>query len=215
MKKLLITLIVPTILLSCAEWKTHIFLGNKKYDIPSHYIISYERSGESKEGNGLSSIVALSFSEENEFTHLTGKNGWLSRGHISVTLYDETMGDFNMTLLNKIPSDYDVFIEFDDVFRVFKEGFNSSWKALPKKGIFYDPSIISTVRILDCKAMGGVKGINASRVDKNIPTSCKVLIKRDNLLVRFSSTEENLVENFQLIHDFVFSKLDSWESEVK
>ncbi|WP_233081099.1 hypothetical protein [Rheinheimera soli] len=213
-QKLLLLIFVPMVLLSCSETQKYITLGGNGYKIPSHYIVSYESTSDSSGFDDASNMVALTFSEEEGFGHLTGQNGWLPHSPISIIIYDEKAGDFEMALSKAIPTADVEFIEFEKVYRVFRKQFSNHWKAIPKNGAVFNSNGVVAERVLECTALGGVDGIKASRIDENIPTSCKVSIKRGNLVIRFSSTEKNLVENFRLISDLVFSKIDSWKHEA-
>lgn len=211
--KLILTIVLTVLLASCTGAQTKIILGNVEYQIPTHYIVSSTSNVGARGLDNSSNMLALTFAQDEELIHLTSKNGWLPSSPISAMIFDESVGEFENSFSTEISNEKFEFVEFGNLYRVFDSNLNSKWKSLPKRGIVISPTKTSAERVLDCTAMGGIKGINASRTQKEIPTSCKVIVKRDNLIIRFSSTEENLVENFQLIHDLIISRLNSWKAD--
>ncbi|NNJ72760.1 MAG: hypothetical protein HKP09_06225 [Enterobacterales bacterium] len=200
------------LLSSCVKSSVDITLGGNDYKIPTNYVVSFEALKDANEFDQNGEMIALSFTHVSEISHLTGNNGWLPRSPVSVVIFNQEIGSFDKVLQKSVQlSDEIQVIELPNVYRIFDSQLNSHWKAINKNDSVRNATSIKTEQLLDCYALGGTKGINSSRTVEHIPTSCKVTIVEDTLVMRISSSEKNLTEHFQVIRDLIISKLKTWK----
>lgn len=216
MKKLttLLMLCFLFIFSACRDSYRAIYIGNDKYNIPVEYLLS-DPSFYVKGLDNYVSLVSVTFDDDIDFYSYKAKNGWLPNTPIISTLY--SYGSMEYAGIHSNRPEGSVFeidglnvIKLDRVFRVFRNNENTNWHALPVEGAILGSNDIRASWVASCFALGGQKGTELSRDEFNIPTSCKVdILYRDNILT-ISTSELNIVNNFDEISNLIVNKFDLW-----
>lgn len=198
-------LIFLTLFQACSSSEIKVVLGSSVFTIPSKYIVSYEQDERYDSGRNM---ISLTFSELDELRSLDKPNGWLPKSPITALVYDQTLSsgkELESSLDEAAHKKTFQKVEFDGFYRLFEEDVKSRWLTLSNEKENSQSHIE-----LKCIALGGMDGVNKSRTDENIPTSCKVVFQYNDLVIRLSSSEENLIESYSLIRSVIVDKLNSW-----
>lgn len=207
--RVLIGVIFLTFIQACGSSDTQVKLGKSVFAVPSKYIVSFEKSDESEGFDSGSNMISISFSELDELSFLDKPNGWLPKSPITALIYHQPLSsgiELESSLTEEKPKNDLHKVEFEGFYRLFEEGVKTRWLTINSD----KAESISHIEI-KCIALGGMDGVNKSRTDRNIPTSCKVVFKYNELVIRLSSTEENLITSYPIIQDVIIKKLSSWK----
>lgn len=210
-KRMLLGVFMLVSLQYCGGTMVEIKLGDSIYFIPRNQIIFLENSDELKDFDSNSNMVSLTFSDDKELSSLNRVNAWLPKSPITALVHAKSIGttsDLSTEFLKKLQASSIEKVEFDGFNRYFDKGINSSWMTIPAKN--GDADIEQKLKF-KCIALGGMDGITKSRSAQKIPTSCKVVFRYHDLIIRLSSSEENLIDSVSKIQKIIIKKFDLWK----
>lgn len=207
-------------LVSCVKPTITVNIGNHTYSIPSQYVISVEKVDVSGEYEKRTNILALDFSFDEKLIEYDRPNSWLPKSPITAILYSRentALTGFSPSLSTfvEFPIAGRKIVEFEEIYRVFKEDSRISWNAYPKSQTSINASKIKAKWMAECIPLGGVKGSDQSRESMDIPTSCRINIEYQNAILTLTTSERNLADNAEEIVKLVLQRMDSWKVSHK
>lgn len=202
-------------LIACSDVSEEVLIGENLYDIPSQYFVVTPTYIDTTALDNSVELVSITFGEDEAFKKYIKGNAWLPKSPITLLMLspagsDLTGLDPSFTPPVTFSTEKKEVIEFENSYRLFSNGYRSKWQAIPKKHTVLDNNLGKSEWIVECISLGGMKGSNQSHNLIDIPTSCKLNIRYQGIIIRLTTSESNFFKNIDNILRLIFEKLDSW-----
>ncbi|MFC4653753.1 hypothetical protein ACFO3I_01815 [Rheinheimera marina] len=192
-----------------------VLLGDSVYQIPAEYLITPPSVFEMEEGDSDAGMVGLTFNQDQDFSEYLGADAWLPKNSITAILYSrEGTKLTGISPLFSRPVEFSIegkqLVEFENSYRLFNGNTRISWQAFPKQQTIIYETDVKAKWVADCIPMGGMKGSEQSHESIDIPTSCRIDIEYQNVILSLTTSEKNLIGHADKIINSVLRKIDSW-----